>query len=399
MKKDLQLHKIDISTSLPLKYADEGIRAGFPSPAQDYLEQAIDLNKELIKHPASTFYGRVIGDSMRDEGIEEGDILIIDKSLELLDDDLAVCFIDGEFTVKRVRLETDAAWLVPSNPDYPLIKVTKENEFIVWGIVTYTIKKESEKKIMFGLVDCNNFYASCERVFNPSLNGKPIVVLSNNDGCVIARSNEAKALGIKMGVPAYQIKDLVKKHDIAVFSSNYVLYGDMSGRVMSMLADIAPKIEIYSIDEAFINIDGIQDLQSLGLKIVNQVTRGTGIPVSVGIAPTKTLAKLANKFAKKHPAYNRLCIINTEEKRIKALQLTDIVDVWGIGRRQAEKLEKQGVKTAYDFTQLPGSWVRKNMTVTGERTWKELRGISCIDMESAPPAKKQICTSRSFGKW
>lgn len=251
---------------------------------------------------------------------------------------------------------------------------------------------------MFGLVDCNNFYASCERVFNPSLNGKPIVVLSNNDGCVIARSNEAKALGIKMGVPAYQIKDLVKQHDVAVFSSNYVLYGDMSGRVMSMLADIAPEIEIYSIDEAFINIDGIQDLQSLGLKIVNQVTRGTGIPVSVGIAPTKTLAKLANKFAKKHPAYNRLCIINTEEKRIKALQLTDIVDVWGIGRRQAEKLEKQGVKTAYDFTQLPGSWVRKNMTVTGERTWKELRGISCIDMESAPPAKKQICTSRSFGK-
>lgn len=251
---------------------------------------------------------------------------------------------------------------------------------------------------MFGLVDCNNFYASCERVFNPSLNGKPIVVLSNNDGCVIARSNEAKLLGIKMGVPAYQIKDLVKKHDVAVFSSNYVLYGDMSGRVMSMLADIAPEIEIYSIDEAFINIDGIQDLQSLGLKIVNQVTRGTGIPVSVGIAPTKTLAKLANKFAKKHPAYNRLCIINTEEKRIKALQLTDIVDVWGIGRRQAEKLEKQGVKTAYDFTQLPGSWVRKNMTVTGERTWKELRGISCIDMESAPPAKKQICTSRSFGK-
>lgn len=146
MKKDLQLHKIDISTSLPLKYADEGIRASFPSPAQDYLEQAIDLNKELIKHPASTFYGRVIGDSMRDEGIEEGDILIIDKSLELLDDDLAVCFIDGEFTVKRVRLETDAAWLIPSNPDYPLIKVTKENEFIVWGIVTYTIKKNRRKR-------------------------------------------------------------------------------------------------------------------------------------------------------------------------------------------------------------------------------------------------------------
>lgn len=251
---------------------------------------------------------------------------------------------------------------------------------------------------MFGLVDCNNFYASCERVFNPSLNGKPIVVLSNNDGCVIARSNEAKVLGIKMGVPAYQIKDLVKQHDVAVFSSNYVLYGDMSGRVMSMLAELAPEIEVYSIDEAFLNLEGIQDLQTLGSKIVRQVTRGTGIPVSTGIAPTKTLAKVANKFAKKYPAYNRLCIIDTEEKREKALKLFEIGDVWGIGRRQAAKLEKQGVKTAYDFTQLPGSWVRKNMTVTGERTWKELRGISCIDMETAPPAKKQICTSRSFGK-
>ena len=251
---------------------------------------------------------------------------------------------------------------------------------------------------MFGLMDCNNFYASCERVFNPALNGKPIVVLSNNDGCVIARSNEAKALGIKMGVPAYQIKDLVSSHEVAVFSSNYTLYGDMSGRVMSILAGLAPELEVYSIDEAFINLDGIQDIQSLGTKIVNKVTCGTGIPVSLGIAPTKTLAKVANKFAKKYSAYNRLCIIDTEEKRIKALKLTDITDVWGIGRRQAAKLEKQRVKTAYDFTQLSGSWVRKNMTVVGERTWKELRGISCIDMESAPPAKKQICTSRSFGK-
>lgn len=251
---------------------------------------------------------------------------------------------------------------------------------------------------MFGLMDCNNFYASCERVFNPALNGKPIVVLSNNDGCVIARSNEAKALGIKMGVPAYQIKDLVSSHEVAVFSSNYTLYGDMSGRVMSILAGLAPELEVYSIDEAFINLDGIQDIQSLGIDIVNKISRSTGIPVSLGIAPTKTLAKVANKFAKKYPAYNRLCIIDTEEKRIKALKLTDITDVWGIGRRQAAKLEKQRVKTAYDFTQLSGSWVRKNMTVVGERTWKELRGISCIDMESAPPAKKQICTSRSFGK-
>lgn len=146
MKKQIRIHKIDLSSSLPLQYADGGIRAGFPSPAQDYMEQAIDLNREIVRHPASTFYGRVVGDSMKDEGIEEGDILVIDKSLELLDNDLAVCFIDGEFTVKRVRLEPDAAWLVPSNPDYPLIKVTKDNEFMVWGIVTYTIKKNRRKR-------------------------------------------------------------------------------------------------------------------------------------------------------------------------------------------------------------------------------------------------------------
>ena len=354
MKRKLEIHKIDVSSSLPIPYADEGIRAGFPSPAQDYMEQAIDLNKELIKHPASTFFGRVVGDSMRDEGIEEGDILVIDKSLELQDDDLAVCFIDGDFTVKRVRIEPNAVWLIPANPKYSLIKVTKENEFIVWG--------------------------------------------SNNDGCVIARSNEAKALGIKMGVPAYQIKDDIQKYGISVFSSNYTLYGDMSGRVMSILAEQVPEMEVYSIDEAFLNLEGIRDIQSLGTDIINKVIRGTGIPVSLGIAPTKTLAKVANKFAKKYPAYNRLCIIDTEEKRTKALQLTEIGDIWGIGHRQVAKLEKQGVKTAYDFTELPESWVRKNMTVVGERTWKELQGISCIDMETTPPAKKQICTSRSFGK-
>lgn len=251
---------------------------------------------------------------------------------------------------------------------------------------------------MYGLIDCNNFYASCERVFNPSLNGKPVVVLSNNDGCVIARSNEAKALGIKMGIPAYQIKDLVSSHGVAVFSSNYTLYGDMSGRVMSMLSELFPEIEVYSIDEAFLNLDGILDLNTIGRKMVDRVTRGTGIPVSLGVAPTKTLAKIANKFAKKYPAYDKLCIIDSEEKRIKALQLTEIGNVWGIGRRQAAKLQKEGIKTAYDFTRLSGSWVRKNMTVVGERTWKELQGISCIDMETAPPAKKQICTSRSFGK-
>lgn len=226
---------------------------------------------------------------------------------------------------------------------------------------------------MFGLMDCNNFYASCERVFNPSLNGKPVVVLSNNDGCVIARSNEAKALGIPMGAPAYQIREIVDEHGVAVFSSNYTLYGDMSSRIMSILSSLVPEIEVYSIDEAFVNLDGITEYQSLGTNIVNKVYKDTGIPVSLGIAPTRTLAKMANKFAKKYPAYKRVCCIDTDEKLEKALRLFAIGDVWGIGCRQAAKLEKEGVKTAYDFTQLPSSWVRKYMTVVGERTWKELR--------------------------
>lgn len=247
-------------------------------------------------------------------------------------------------------------------------------------------------------MDCNNFYASCERVFNPSLNGKPIIVLSNNDGCVIARSNEAKSLGIKMGVPVFKIRNEIEKYKITVFSSNYTLYGDISSRVMSILASQTPAIEMYSIDEAFIDLSGIKELKPIGTNMVEKVIKGTGIPVSLGIAETKTLAKVANKFAKKYPGYNRVCIIDTEEKRIKALQLTDVGDVWGIGHKITEKLKQQGIDTAYDFTQMPASWIRKHTTVMGERTWKELRGIPCINMESIPPARKQICTSRSFGK-
>ncbi len=252
---------------------------------------------------------------------------------------------------------------------------------------------------MYGLIDCNNFYASCERVFNPSLLGKPIVVLSNNDGCVIARSNEAKALGIAMGAPIFKMKDLLDKHPIHVFSSNYTLYGDMSHRVMSTIASIVPDIEIYSIDEAFIGLDGYEfhDLKALGTNIVKTTTRNTGIPVSLGIAPTKTLAKVANKFAKKYPQYNSVAVIDTEEKREKALKLFPIEDVWGIGRRYAQRLQYYSIKTAWDFTQKSKSWVRKEMGVVGERTWSELRGIPCFELE-VQSAKKSICTSRSFGQ-
>lgn len=249
--------------------------------------------------------------------------------------------------------------------------------------------------MLYGLVDCNNFYCSCERVFHPDLNGRPVVVLSNNDGCVIARSNESKALGLKMGDPFYQVRQLLERNGVAVFSSNYNLYGDMSRRVMSLLSRYTPHMEIYSIDEAFLDMTGIPNLEHYATDMVAYVKRGTGIPVSMGIAPTKTLAKMASKFAKKYPGYHGVCIIDTEEKREKALKLFDIEDVWGIGHRYAKKLRYYGVNSAFDFTQRSESWVRANFTVVGLRTWKELRGIDCISIEELPH-KKTICTSRSI---
>lgn len=261
-------------------------------------------------------------------------------------------------------------------------------------------QEKQEEKTMIALVDCNNFYASCERAFNPNWNNRPVVVLSNNDDCVIARSNEAKALGIKMGVPAYQIKNEIERYGIGVFSSNYTLYGDMSNRVMTMLSSYSPNIEVYSIDECFLDFSGFEryNLKEYGEEIVRTVSKGTGIPVSMGIAPTKTLAKVANKFAKKYKGYKGVCIIDTEEKRIEALKRTEIGDVWGIGHRYTKRLALYGVSTAYDFAQMPKAWVRQQMTVVGERTWKELNGEPCIDLELVTPDKKQICTSRAFGE-
>ena len=208
---------------------------------------------------------------------------------------------------------------------------------------------------MFGLVDCNNFYASCQRVFEPHLTGKPVVILSNNDGCVIARSNEAKALGIKMGAPAFECEKLFRENHVHIYSSNFALYGDMSSRVMNTLSTFTPSIEIYSIDEAFLKFDGFDsyDLKKYGEKIQKVVTKGTGIPISVGIAPTKTLAKVANKIAKKYPIKTRSSyVIDTEQKRIKALKWTEIDDVWGIGSRYAIKLRNIGVQNAYQFSIL-----------------------------------------------
>ena len=252
---------------------------------------------------------------------------------------------------------------------------------------------------MIALVDGNNFFVSCERVFNPYWNNRPLLVLSNNDGCVIARSNEVKKLGIKMGTPAFQIIDLIKEYGIGVYSGNQNLYGDMSCRVMSLLSNYSPDIEVYSVDESFLDLSGYGnvDLKEYTRSMIRTVTKGTGIPVSAGVANTKTLAKVANKFAKKFPGYEGVCIIDNDEKREKALKLTSVGDVWGIGSRYQKKLERYNVNTAYDFSRMPVAWVRKEMTVFGERVWKELNGEPCLDLDQVTPRKKQICTSRSFG--
>lgn len=245
---------------------------------------------------------------------------------------------------------------------------------------------------MFALVDCNNFYASCQRVFEPHLIGKPVVILSNNDGNVIARSNEAKALNIPMGAVYYQYKELFEKHNVNVYSSNYALYGDMSSRVMNILSTFAPEIEIYSIDEAFLKFKGFENfnLEEIGKKMQRTVTKGTGIPVSVGFAPTKALAKIANKIAKKYPERTKsVYVMDDEEKRIKALKWTKIEDVWGIGRKHAKRLKALNIKTAYQFTQLSDSWVRHEMSVVGLRLKHELEGKSSLDLES-PTDKNQL---------
>lgn len=252
---------------------------------------------------------------------------------------------------------------------------------------------------MYALADCNNFFVSCERAFQPWLEGRPVVVLSNNDGCVVARSNESKAMGIKMGTPFFQIKNLAESGRLEVRSSNYTLYGDMSARVMRILRDTIPEIEVYSIDEAFLNLESIPEDRRVPLcrSLVRQIRQWTGIPVSIGIAPTKTLAKIASHFAKRYSGYRGVCIIDNDEKRFKALKLTPVDDVWGIGWRCAPKLMSMGVRTALDFTERPVSWVQKHMGITGVRTWKELQGI-CAVSDEKEERRKSICTSRSFAE-
>jgi len=255
---------------------------------------------------------------------------------------------------------------------------------------------------MYALVDCNNFYASCERVFQPQYVGNPVVILSNNDGCIISRSEEAKALGIPMGAPEFQVRDQLKQLGIKVFSSNYALYGDLSGRVMNILRQFTPHVEEYSIDEAFLNFDGmaIADYHDYGIQIKKRVQKWLSIPICVGVAPTKALSKVANKIAKKfQERTGGVYVIDNEEKRIKALKWTKIEDVWGIGYRLIKKVKAQRILTAYDFT-LPEheAWIRREMGVVGLRLRSELLGNPVLELETQQDSKKSIAITRSFEK-
>ena len=253
---------------------------------------------------------------------------------------------------------------------------------------------------MFALVDCNNFYASCERVFNPNLQHKPIVILSNNDGCIIARSDEAKKLGIPMGAPIFKYRTLIANYNVKVFSSNYSLYGDMSSRVMSILKQFTPDIQVYSIDESFLKLEGFEgyNLTDYGMLMKNRILKWTGIPTCAGIAPTKALSKVANKIARKYPDQtNGVYVIDTEVKRINALKWTKIKDIWGIGKKLSNRLAIKGCKNAYDFTQLPESWVKSNLSVVESRLQRDLLGIPTLDLE-IQKSKKSISTTRTFEK-
>ncbi len=253
---------------------------------------------------------------------------------------------------------------------------------------------------VFALVDCNNVYASCERVFNPKLEGKPVVVLSNNDGCVVARSNESKALGIGMGVPEFQIRPLLRARQVQVFSSNYALYGDMSQRVMETLEQFSPAVEVYSIDEAFLSLVGFEsrNLIEYGRTMRTTVKRWTGIPVSVGIAETKTLAKIANRVAKRNSDTNGVFDLTSCTDRERLLARMNVEDVWGIGPNHARLLKQHGITTALQLLQADDQWIRKHMGIVGVRLILELRGQSCLPLEQCPPPKQGITCSRAFGK-
>ncbi|PPR38504.1 MAG: DNA polymerase IV 1 [Alphaproteobacteria bacterium MarineAlpha6_Bin4] len=257
------------------------------------------------------------------------------------------------------------------------------------------------KKRMFALADCNSFYASCERVFNPKLKNKPVVVLSNNDGCIVARTNEAKALGIKMGEPLFKAQKTIKKYNVKVFSSNYALYGSMSNRVMKILEQSFPNIEIYSIDEAFMEISSLKknyNYYKYAINVREIILKWTGIPISIGIGETKTLAKIANYIVKNNSKINGVFDITKIKNKKKILEQIKVEEIWGIGNKISKLLIKNNIKNAYEFTQKDNRWVRKNINILGLKTKMELNGIPCYELENNFKLRKSCCVSRSFGK-
>lgn len=250
---------------------------------------------------------------------------------------------------------------------------------------------------LFALIDCNNFFVSCERVRHPELETRPVLVLSNNDGCVVALSNEAKALGIRRGVPLFKIRPLVSRHNVEVLSGDHAYYSALSAKVMNSLATLDLNLEVYSVDEAFLTIPSeLGEPQGFGQYVVTKVMQDTGIPVSIGMAPTRTLAKLAARFAKKYPGYKGCCIIDNKAKRLKALELTDVADIWGVGRRLAPRLTLAGVSSALDFAMLTKDRVRRIAGLPAEKTWRELNGEPCIDKATKDRGAKSVMASRSF---
>jgi DNA polymerase V len=256
----------------------------------------------------------------------------------------------------------------------------------------------SKKKNNIALIDCNSFYVSCERLFNPKIINKPVVVLSNNDGCVISRSTEAKKIGIKMGEPYFKVKDLVKKNDVQIFSSNYALYGDISRRVMKVIKEFSDKMEIYSIDEAFISLSFVENqrLNEYGKEIRERILKWTGIPTSIGIANTKTLSKVANYIAKKNKT--GVIVLDREKDIDEELKKFDISNIWGVGKQLSKLYMKNNINTAYKLKNISNTWVKKNTNVLGAKTVMELRGVPCVELQTIESKRKSCCVSRSFGK-
>lgn len=381
--------------SLPFFLAK--VCAGFPLFVEEY-QKAIDLNEHLIEHPPSTFIIQVMGDSMIEERIYPGDLLVVDRQADVRNGNIVVAVIDGQFCLKKYVRENGTAFLTAANSNFPEFNIGDEQEVEIWGKVVWSLKITSSMAV--ALVDANNFYVSCQSVFQPKLWGKPVVVLSNNDDCVVARNQPAKDLGIEMGVPAFQIEGLIKAKHVTVFSSNYALYSDMHSRMMELLEGFSPSLERYSIDEAFLDIAefwGIS-LEQIARSIKDRLKRCIGIPVSIGIGQTKVLAKVAGYLAKRSKKANGIVSIINPIYKKSALERLPIDEVWGIGRQYSALLKRNGITTALELSEAEDSWIRRNLTVVGLRIVHELRGISCLPLELCPHPKKSITVSRSFGE-